>query len=107
MNSRPPRMSRAPDELGGDEAAGLKRNRREVDVLATMMGADSQRIDSLVDDVGTIKGAVTNLHSGQPMLVLHGALHEWFEARSLTAHLTVTDETDYAASFCVVEQAVR
>lgn len=50
---------------------------------------------------------VTNLPSGQPMLLLHGTLHEWFEARSLTAHLTVTDETDYAASFCVVEQAVR
>ncbi|MBP6638205.1 MAG: hypothetical protein KA179_11000 [Sulfuritalea sp.] len=64
MNSRPPRMSRAPDELGGDEAAGLQRNRREVDVLASMMGADSQRIDDLVDDVGAIKGAVTNLHSG-------------------------------------------
>jgi hypothetical protein len=29
--------------------------------------------------------------------------HEWFEARSLRAHLSVTDETDYAASFCVVE----
>ena len=50
---------------------------------------------------------VTNLPSGQPMLVLHGALHEWFEARSLNAHLSVTDETDYAASFCVVQQIPR
>ena len=33
-----------------------------------------------------------------------GALKEWFEARNLTAHLSVTDETDYAASFCVVEK---
>ena len=45
------------------------------------------------------------LPSGQPIIVLHGALHEWFEARSLRAHLSVTDETDYAASFCVVEKA--
>ena len=46
---------------------------------------------------------VAKLPSGQPTIVLHGALKEWFEARRLTAHLSVTDETDYAASFCVVE----
>ena len=42
--------------------------------------------------------------SGKPEIVLHGALKEWFEAKQLTAHITVTDETDYAASFCVVEK---
>ena len=31
-------------------------------------------------------------------------LKEWFEAQGLTAHVTVTDETDYAASFVVVEK---
>jgi holo-[acyl-carrier protein] synthase len=36
--------------------------------------------------------------------VLHGVLKEWCEARRLTALVTVTDETDYAASFVVVEQ---
>ena len=41
--------------------------------------------------------------SGQPVVVLHGALKEWFEGRGLRAHVTVTDETDYAASFVVVE----
>jgi len=46
---------------------------------------------------------VANLPSGQPMLVLHGALKDWFDSRGLSAHITVTDETDYAASFCVVE----
>ena len=44
-----------------------------------------------------------NLPSGQPMIVLHGDLKDWFEARKLSAHVTLTDETDYAASFCVVE----
>ena len=41
--------------------------------------------------------------SGKPAIVLHGALREWFEARGLQAHVSVTDETDYAASFVVVE----
>ena len=47
---------------------------------------------------------VGKLPSGKPTLVLHGGLKDWFEARSLTAHVSVTDETDYAASFVVVEQ---
>ena len=41
--------------------------------------------------------------SGKPTVVLHGVLKHWFEARGLKAHLSLTDETDYAASFCVVE----
>ncbi|WP_313314302.1 holo-ACP synthase [Pulveribacter sp.] len=47
---------------------------------------------------------VANLPSGQPTLVLHGALKEWFDARGLRAYLSVTDESDYAASFVVVER---
>jgi holo-[acyl-carrier-protein] synthase len=46
---------------------------------------------------------VGKLDSGQPVIVLHGALKDWFEEKSLKAHVTLTDETDYAASFCVVE----
>ena len=47
---------------------------------------------------------IAKLRSGKPEIVLHGALKDWFDARELTAHITVTDETDYAASFCVVEK---
>jgi holo-[acyl-carrier protein] synthase len=47
---------------------------------------------------------VLNLPSGKPSIVLHGELKTWFAAQGLTAHITVTDETDYAASFCVVEK---
>jgi phosphopantetheinyl transferase (holo-ACP synthase) len=47
---------------------------------------------------------IANLESGQPAIVLHGALQEWFAARGLRSHITVTDEADYAASFCVVEK---
>ncbi|RYY71957.1 MAG: holo-ACP synthase [Comamonadaceae bacterium] len=46
---------------------------------------------------------VGKLRSGQPVIVLHGALKEWFDAKGLTAYVSVTDETDYAASFVVVE----
>ncbi|MFZ9544817.1 MAG: holo-ACP synthase, partial [Hylemonella sp.] len=42
--------------------------------------------------------------SGQPIIVLHGALKNWFEERNLRVHVSVTDESDYAASFCVVEK---
>jgi holo-[acyl-carrier-protein] synthase len=46
---------------------------------------------------------IAKLPSGQPTIVLHGELKTWFEAKGLSAHITVTDEVDYAASFCVVE----
>ncbi|MDR7151225.1 holo-[acyl-carrier protein] synthase [Hydrogenophaga palleronii] len=47
---------------------------------------------------------IRNLPSGQPVIVLHGELKAWFEGQGLRAHVTVTDETDYAASFVVVER---
>ncbi len=47
---------------------------------------------------------VGKLPSGKPVIVLHGELKTWFEAQGLSAHVTVTDETDYAASFVVVEK---
>ena len=48
---------------------------------------------------------VGKLPSGQPVILLHGVLKEWFEAKNLSVHITVTDESEYAASFCVVETA--
>jgi holo-[acyl-carrier-protein] synthase len=46
---------------------------------------------------------IVNHASGAPYVRLHGVLKDWVEARHLTLHITVTDETDYAASFCVAE----
>ena len=46
---------------------------------------------------------IGRLPSGQPTIVLHDGLKHWFEAKNLTAHITLTDETDYATSFCIVE----
>lgn len=47
---------------------------------------------------------VAKLPSGQPTIVLHGVLKEWFEAQGLSAHVSVSDESDYATSYCVVEK---
>jgi holo-[acyl-carrier protein] synthase len=46
---------------------------------------------------------ILNEPSGKPYIRLSGVLAEWFDARRWKAHVTVTDETDYAASFVVVE----
>ena len=50
------------------------------------------------------KLGIESPNAGKPIIVLHGELKTWFEAQGLSAHITVTDETDYAASFCVVER---
>lgn len=47
---------------------------------------------------------VGKLPSGKPVIVLHGVLKDWCDSRGLTAQVSVTDESDYAASFVVVEQ---
>ena len=48
---------------------------------------------------------ILNEASGKPFVRLHGELATWFAARGLRAHVTVTDETDYVATFVVVETA--
>ena len=46
---------------------------------------------------------VVKAASGKPEIRLHGELAAWFAARGLRAHVSVTDEADFAASFVVVE----
>jgi len=46
---------------------------------------------------------IATLPSGQPVIVLHRGLKVWFEGQGLSAHVSVSDETDYASSFVVVE----
>jgi holo-[acyl-carrier-protein] synthase len=43
--------------------------------------------------------------SGKPGIVLHEPLKSWFEARDLSAQVSVSDESDYATSFVIVEQS--
>ena len=47
---------------------------------------------------------ILNEASGKPVLRLSGELAQWFEARGWIGHVTLTDESDYAASFVVVEK---
>lgn len=44
-----------------------------------------------------------NERSGRPVVVASGALKEWLDERGITAHVTITDERDYAVSFVVAE----
>ena len=46
---------------------------------------------------------ILNDAAGQPRLELHGELAEWFAARQLRAHISLSDETDYAVAFVVIE----
>ncbi len=41
--------------------------------------------------------------SGKPVILLHGELANWFNARGLRAHVSISDEADFAAGFVVVE----
>lgn len=47
---------------------------------------------------------ILNAPGGKPQIRLHGALRAWFEARGLTAHVSVSDESSYACAFVVVEK---
>jgi holo-[acyl-carrier protein] synthase len=46
---------------------------------------------------------ILNAPSGKPVIELHGELAEWFSSRGLSAQVSVTDESDYAATFVVVQ----
>ncbi|MES2104822.1 MAG: holo-ACP synthase [Pseudomonadota bacterium] len=47
-----------------------------------------------------------NAPSGQPIAVTSGSLHEWMTAQGLTARVSITDETDYAVAFVIVEKNI-
>ena len=48
---------------------------------------------------------ILNEPGGKPVVRLSGELADWFAARRWVAHVSVTDETDYAAAYVVVETA--
>jgi holo-[acyl-carrier protein] synthase len=50
---------------------------------------------------------VVKAASGKPEIALNGDLATWFAQRNLRAHVTVTDEGDYACAFVVVETVVE
>ena len=96
-----------PDELLVWHARSLRAPGRGLRYLATRFSAKeafSKAIGLGIHMPMTWRACqVLNLPSGQPCIRLSGALADWFEARALLAHVTLTDEADYAASFVVVE----
>ena len=96
-----------PHELEVFRARRAKVEARGVSYLATRFSAKEafskaiglgMRLPMTWRDCEIVKAA-----SGKPEIRLHGALAAWFDARQLRAHVSVTDETDHAASFVVVE----
>lgn len=45
-----------------------------------------------------------NAPGGKPIAVAHGALKEFLEQHGLSAHISITDEADYAVAFVIVEK---
>jgi holo-[acyl-carrier protein] synthase len=99
--------------LGPSEIAVFRMRRSKVEdrgvrYLATRFSAKeafSKAIGLGMRTPMTWRGCeVVKAPSGKPEIRLHGSLAAWFEARRLRAHVSVTDEADYAASFVVVEQ---
>lgn len=97
----------APNELTVWRARSARWPERGIKYLATRFSA--KEAFSKAVGLGMIMPMtwhnceIANLPSGQPTIVLHGAMKTWFEAKGLSVHITMTDESEYAASFCVVE----
>lgn len=96
-----------PHEIGVFLARRAQLEERGVRYLATRFSAKeafSKAIGFGMRTPMTWRGCeIVKRASGKPEIRLHGELAAWFEARKLTAHVSVTDEADYAASFVVVE----
>jgi holo-[acyl-carrier protein] synthase len=96
-----------PDELKVFHARRAKVDSRGIRFLATRFSAKeafSKAVGMGLHMPMTWRSCeILNERSGKPFIRLHGELAAWFAERHLTAHVTVTDETDYVATFVVVE----
>ena len=96
-----------PAELGIFHARRVRTPARGVRFLATRFSAKeafSKAIGLGIRSPMSWRACeILNEPSGKPYLQLSGALAAWFDAHGWVAHVTVSDETDYAASFVVVE----
>jgi holo-[acyl-carrier protein] synthase len=96
-----------PDELKVFQARRAKVDSRGIRFLATRFSAKeafSKAVGMGLHMPMTWRSCeILNERSGKPFVRLHGELAAWFAQRRLVAHVTVTDETDYVATFVVVE----
>lgn len=97
-----------PQEQRVFEARRVRAARRGVSYLATRFSAKeafSKAIGLGMRMPMTWRDCeILNAASGKPEIRLHGELASWFAAQGLCAHVSVSDENDYAAAFVVVEQ---
>lgn len=80
---------------------------RQIDALASMMGADSQRIDRIVDDVSVVKGKidrvdknVDELRSAMAVLVKHEVVMEQNAAQVASLR---TEQSEISKRIAAVE----
>jgi holo-[acyl-carrier-protein] synthase len=97
-----------PHEIEVFRARRAKREARGVAYLATRFAAKEafskaiglgMRLPMTWRDCEVVKAA-----SGQPQIRLHGALSAWFATHGLVAQVSVSDESDIATAFVVVER---
>lgn len=48
-----------------------------------------------------------NAPGGQPIVVVNGPLADWLGVRGINAHVTLSDEQEYALAFVLAEQTVK
>ncbi|GIZ51074.1 holo-ACP synthase [Noviherbaspirillum aridicola] len=99
--------------LGPDEMQIYRRRRSKVEArglrfLATRFAAKeafSKAIGLGMRMPMTWRAMQTlNAPGGRPVPVASGALKEFMEAQGLTAQVSITDESDYAVAFVIVEK---
>lgn len=99
--------------LGPEELAKYKNRKNKVEArgirfLATRFAAKeafSKAIGLGMEMPMTWRAMQTlNAPSGKPIVVTSGALHEFMEQNGLTAQVSITDETEYAVAFVIVEK---
>lgn len=97
-----------PDELKVFRARRVRSETRGVRYLATRFSAKeafSKAIGlGLHLPMRMPDCQVLNQASGKPVLKLSGPLADWFAERALSGQVTLSDESDYAVSFVVVEK---
>ena len=96
-----------PTELQVYRARTARVASRGVRYLATRFSAKeafSKAIGLGIHAPMTWRGCeILNRPSGQPYIQLHGELAAWCAERRLQTHVSVSDESDYATSYVVVE----
>ena len=96
-----------PDELRVFEARAARDRVRGVRYLATRFAAKeafSKAIGlGMRSPMWWTRMQTLNAPGGRPRVVLSSPLAEWFETRFGSAHVSLTDESEYAAAYVVVE----